>query len=94
MTNQPTREELEQEIKDLREENESLQAQLTSANDDIDELTEENAKYINSPDVVEAVDYFLGLVERPVGKLSYSVPQSYQTDRAILALFDALNRNP
>jgi archaellum component FlaC len=93
MTDQE-RERLDVEIKDLREEVESLHSQLSQAHDEVDELTEKNEKLEGTPEVAEAVDNFLSLVERPTGKLSYTVPPGYQTDRAILALFDATNRNP
>lgn len=42
----------------------------------------------------EAIENFCDICERPVGSLRFTVPQTDEADRAILALFDAIGRNP
>lgn len=78
--------EAEEEIKDLRR-------RLSDANEKIDAFEsdlEANDERVD-PDVIHR---FLDLLNRPVGKLSFTVPTGAQTDRAIIALYDAVGRNP
>lgn len=41
----------------------------------------------------EAIDAFCNVVERPVGKLTFTVPQTNEANRAILGLHDAIGRS-
>lgn len=41
-----------------------------------------------------AIHDFLDLVQRPTGSREFSIPNSPQANRAILALFDVVGRNP
>lgn len=46
------------------------------------------------PDKEQAIHALLDLVTRGAGLHGFTTPQSSETDRAILALFDSVGRNP
>lgn len=84
---------LEREVKELRAENKSLEEQLEEANSENGKLTAHNKEFSGAPEMMDAIDAFCDVVDRPTGKLVYTVPQSLEANRAILGLFDAINRN-
>lgn len=43
--------------------------------------------------IKDAVDAFCDVIERPVGKLTFIVPQTDEVNRAIRGLHDAIGRN-
>jgi hypothetical protein len=57
-----------------------------------DEVRKLNREEVDDERVDDAVNSFLDEVQRPVGKLTFTVPQSPSVDRAILALHDAVKR--
>jgi predicted nucleic acid-binding Zn-ribbon protein len=81
--------ELEREARLLQEDKESLTEDLDEANREIERLEEE----VGAKADEDAVHAFLDIVERR-GILKFSVPQTDAADRAILALFDAIDRRP
>lgn len=89
-----TRDNLLAEIAELRDEVASLQSSLSESEDENDKLTQENEKYRDRPEMLDAIDAFCDVVTRPTGQLVYTVPPTTEANRAILGLFDAINRNP
>lgn len=41
----------------------------------------------------QAINDFLNVVERPVGKLTFSLPPTDEANRMVLGLYDAINRS-
>lgn len=80
--------ELETEVKELKE-------RLEATEDENDELEKrvEELEDAQHPDAVEAIDNFLHEIERQPGQLKFDVVHGPATDRAILRLFDAAGRN-
>lgn len=89
-----TREELLEEIKGLRDDAASLEVQLFNALAARDEMSEENQRLRDMEGLPDAVHAFCDVVSRPTGQFVYTVPGTPEANRAILGLFDAINRNP
>ena len=90
---------LRAEINALTKKNGSLRAAnsaLRASNDDLREkvsnLEEEVEARSDHPE--KAIDSFLNCVERPVGRFKFTIPQTDEVDRCIIALHDAIGRNP
>lgn len=86
-----TIDELRQENERLKAQNEELSKDLSEAEGKLDDMEETNLSVDN---IKVAVDRFLDEINRPVGKLTFTVPTGERVDRAILGLFDAVGRNP
>ena len=94
-------ENLKSEIETLKAEAEDLAAECNGLREEVSDIERdlvrtESAlkKYEGITDAADAVDAFCDIVQRPVGKFVYTVPQTAEANRAILALFDSINRNP
>lgn len=81
--------ELEAEVKDLED-------RIEAQGKEIGELEEEVSKLeaATHPEAVNAIEQFLYEVERPVGQFNFDVVHGPAADRAILAMYDAVGRNP
>lgn len=79
-------------IDTARHEFTSLESELENKGDEIKELESQIEE--NENQHADAIHNFLDCVDRPVGRLSYTVDAKPSTDQAILGLFDAINRNP
>lgn len=75
---------LEKEIEALETENSDLRGQIQDLEDKLESM----------PELERPVQTFLDCCNRPVGRLNFTVEQGAHVDRAILALFDAVERNP
>ncbi len=73
---------------DLRRQ--ELENELTALTDEHNVLKEDRE---NADAIHFAIDDFLDLLDRPVGKLEFTIPTGDRVNRAILALFDAVGRN-
>lgn len=81
--------ELETEIEELQGTVEFLSNQVDDADKRADEA-QENAP--NAANIIACTDELLDYVERSVGTLHCTIPPSPSSSRAILALFDAVDR--
>lgn len=88
-----TREKLLAEIIDLRDEVAHLKSELEATEDELREATDKIEEH-SGPTAIEAIDAFCDVVTRPTGQLVYTVPGTPEANRAILGLFDAINRTP
>ncbi|MEI9804072.1 MAG: hypothetical protein WDN48_05910 [Pseudolabrys sp.] len=68
-----------------------LESTISSDNKLIDKL--EEVAEGKSGDIADAVDQFLDEVERPVGTLDFTIPKTKAVSRAVLRLYDSVNRN-
>lgn len=82
-------EELEKDNRELTEQIEDLNGGIGERDDEIDDLRE--ALALKADD--KAVHDFLDIVEHR-GVFKFTVPQSDAANRAILALYDAIDRRP
>jgi hypothetical protein len=78
-------------IDELRGELKTAQAELETAQDDLRDAR--NREDEDAADLDEKVSAFLDCVERPVGTLAPVVPPTPASQRAIIALYDAIGRN-
>lgn len=82
---------LEGEVTELEAKVEELESELSES----ERYKKEIEKKIEDwTDPIEAIENFLYQVERPVGKFKFDVIHDQATDRAIVRLFDAVERNP
>lgn len=79
-------------LDELRGELASARAELESARDDLREH-QASLREEDTSDVEIAVCEFLDCVQRQVGTLAPAVPDTPASRRAIVALYDAVNRN-
>jgi predicted nucleic acid-binding Zn-ribbon protein len=80
-------EELRDEIASLKTERDELSGQVDDLEDQLKEAREEI-----DAEAASAVNAFLDEVQRPTGKLTFTVPVGPNTDRAILGLYDVIGR--
>lgn len=83
-------------IADLEAERDDLRNSLTAEQATVDELEEriEELEKDQHPEAVDAIHRFLAEVERPVGQFKFDVLHGPAADRAILGLYDAVERQP
>lgn len=80
---------LESENKDLKERVESLEDELKEGERELDSLRANK----DNGDLEEAIGNLLDAVERPIGTLKATLPQTPASERALVALYDAIGRN-
>lgn len=70
-----------------------MEKEITSLRDHVADL-EDDAEEENEddPDLFKPINDLLDCVERPVGTLNATLPQTPQSERALIALFDAIGR--
>lgn len=85
----PLREEAIEAVRELLDELQSDIEDLQSNNDALQEEAEGR-----SGDIADAVNELLDEVDRPVGALKPHLLPSPRSERALLALYDAIGRNP
>lgn len=75
-------------IKELQAKIDALTAELSDAEDRIEELEDEK----DSGELRDAIDRLLDEVERPTGSLAAVLPSSPAASRALIALHDVIGR--
>lgn len=65
----------------------SLRASMTRVESDLSERDDDESG------VEEAINDFLDVVDRPVGKLTFTLPPTDEANRMVLGLYDAINRS-
>ncbi len=84
---------------DLHEELREAEQEILALKQELEDQCKQHAEMIKDKDIESShdnishvINEFLDLIERPVGKLSFVIPQTDSVNRAILHLYDAVER--
>lgn len=83
-----TKAQLESKIDELEGQLEAAHSEIADLNDQIDELEDKR----ECADLEHIVHRILDCVDRPVGTLCARIPETAESARALIALFDAVER--